>query len=481
MLEERVAETITRYSMFAPGQRVGVAVSGGADSVALLYLLVALAPRWCLQLTVLHLDHGLRGAESDEDAQFVASLAAGFGLPLEAERIDVAGLARARAANLEQVGRDGRREFFSRYLTDGVLERVAQGHTRSDQAETVLFRLLRGTGITGLAGILPVTREGLVRPLIEVDRGEIRSYLGGLGATWREDSSNHDLRFARNRIRHQLLPELERQWNPAISDALARLAVLARDEEQVWDREVARLAADHLTWRPPCALIRPGDLKRLPRALARRLIRHAIGLVRGDLTGIDFDDIEQVLSLAAVGGRGERHLAGLVVTRSFDWIRLAPPAEAGSKKGYEIPLPVPGVVSVPGAPGGLSLELAPWPDPWPDQSPTAGNPGYNNDRGVDLDWGLISGPLRLRGWREGDRYRPSGRSAAEKLKVMFQKARIPSWDRQSWPIITSEGKILWTRRFGASEEYAVQPHTRPERPGTRWVLRVREVDIPRVG
>src|ERR1035441_1467406 len=207
---DRVAKTIARYSMFQPDQRVGVAVSGGADSVSLLHVLRELAPRWNLRLVVLHLDHKLRGEESHQDAAFVRDLAATLDLPFEFEETDVAALCRETGENIEQAARAARLEFFRRVIQAETVDRVAAGHTRSDQAETVLFRFLRGSGTAGLAGIRPVTDDGIVRPLVEIDRPEIERYLRARGIAWRNDSTNASTAFARNRIRHELLPQLTR-------------------------------------------------------------------------------------------------------------------------------------------------------------------------------------------------------------------------------------------------------------------------------
>lgn len=207
-----VAATIIRYLMFEPGQKAGIAVSGGADSVCLLDVLRELAPRWNLRLHVLHLDHGIRAEASRQDAEFVRKLAAQLGFPFHLKAVKLS----AATRNLEQSAREARIEFFTALISDGVVDRIALGHTRSDQAETVLFRLLRGAGTTGLAGVRPVTSNGFVRPLIELPRDRILAYLKERGLEWREDATNRHTRFARNRIRHELLPYLGREWNPQI-------------------------------------------------------------------------------------------------------------------------------------------------------------------------------------------------------------------------------------------------------------------------
>jgi tRNA(Ile)-lysidine synthase len=282
MLLARVAETIHRYRMFEPGQHAGVAVSGGADSVCLLHVLLELAPQWDLRLSVLHLNHGLRGEESRQDERFVRELAARLGLTATVRAVDVA----ASSDNLEQAAREARLAFFRQQLAGGNIARIAVGHTRNDQAETVLFRFLRGSGGAGLAAIRPVTADGIVRPLLGVGRAEVEQYLRERGIAWREDSSNASLQFARNRIRHQLLPQLAREWNPAIGESLNRAADWALAEEEYWAAEIGRLAAGHLVERVGAVIARVDGLRGLPLAAARRLVRHALERTKGDLREI---------------------------------------------------------------------------------------------------------------------------------------------------------------------------------------------------
>ena len=236
---DKVLTTISRYNMLGRGDRVIAAVSGGADSVFLFHALSAIAEKTGATVTgVAHLNHKLRGEASDADERFVAQLASRHGVAFYREEARVGGL----EGNLESNARRARLGFFARLIAAGRADRIATGHTRDDQAETVLFRLLRGSGLAGLAGILPVTSEGLIRPLLDITRAEVEEFLRARSVDWREDASNRDARFARNRIRHGLLPELEREWNPGIREALGRLADLAGEEERWWAAKIERLA-----------------------------------------------------------------------------------------------------------------------------------------------------------------------------------------------------------------------------------------------
>lgn len=431
-------------------------MSGGADSVCLLHVLVEIAPRWNLRLSVLHLDHRLRGEESREDAGFVGQLAGRLGLPYYFGEVDVAGLARDRAENLEQAARQERRRFFLEFVHAGKLDRVALGHTRSDQAETVLFRFLRGSGTAGLAGIRPVTPDGFVRPLLGIDRGDVEQFIRERNIAWREDSSNASLDFARNRIRHELLPTLQREWNPAIAETLAHTADWALEEESYWDAEVNRLATEHIILKPPAIFLRVDRLGDLPPAAARRLIRRGIETIKGDLRAVDFGHIVAVMALAyQQDGSGRLQLPGVDVYRSFEWLRLGPPGmDSLENRNFRIPAPVPGSVALPHGSSAIRLELI------ENKIVTELSDSGYNELMAYLDWDRISGALELRNWRPGDQYKPVGHSAGEKIKFLFQQARIPLWERRGWPVLTKGEEIVWAKRFGPAADLAATPASR---------------------
>ncbi len=451
--------------MFAPGERVGVAVSGGADSVALLHILKELSPHWNLQLSVLHFNHRLRGPVSEEDARFVEELAGRLGLEFLCEEADVGREAREAGENLEQAARRARYGFFHRLLGEGKLDKVAVGHTRSDQAETVLYRLLRGSGTAGLAGIRPVTREGVVRPLIEVGREELRAWLQARGIEWREDASNLDVRFARNRIRRELLPWLEREWNPKIREVLARMAAVAQDEEAYWEAEMDRLEPQWFEQEAGGVVVRADRLRELPRAVRRRLLRRAIERVKGDLRGIDVEHVERALELTEAGASGSADLPGVAVTRSFEWLRFAVPESAGGAAEYSIPVEPPGEYRPPGANSVIRLEFR------AASEMCGGEETAYNTSGVWFAEGEeVSGRLTLRNWRPGDRFQPAGEKRARKLKELFERARVPCWKRSGWPMLVKGEEIVWTRGFGVAAKFT-------PRRGSRRVLVIEEEPV----
>jgi tRNA(Ile)-lysidine synthase len=442
----RIAQFIARHGMFSAGNRVGVAVSGGADSVFLLNALRELAPAMDLYLSVVHVDHGIRGKVSHDDAEFVRSVAGNFELPFHIFSANLS----APAGNLEEAARDVRRGFFGGLIDEGVVNRIATGHTRSDQAETVLYRLLRGASLSGLSGILPVTKEGLVRPLLEIDRAEIEGWLRERGISWRTDETNRDLAYARNRLRHEILPQLRGQFNPRLDEALANMATLAQDEESYWTNELDRYPASYST-------LNACELAKLPAAVARRVIRRAIERVKGDLRQIDFQHVERILNMAhARAGHGRVQIPGLDAFRSFDWIRMTPTRlNIDRKRGFSLALAAPGSVELPDGSTRITLQVL--------EKAESAQPYATVVN--ELDWQRLNThngvlpSLEVRNWRPGDRYRRVGQSQEQKIKFLFQEARVPLWERWNWPIMTYNEAIVWIRRFGASAEFAAGPST----------------------
>ena len=401
---------------------------------------------------MVHVDHGLRGQESAGDARFVANEATKLGLRFHLRQATLG------PGNLEQSARQARQEFFAELITQGIVGRIATGHTRSDQAETVLYRVLRGTGLTGLRGILPVTEQHLIRPLLDVSRLQVESWLRARGVAWREDASNQNRDFVRNRLRHEVLPGLAEVFNPRLEQSLAHLAQIAGDEEAYWDMVVPRLDGLQETICMPVK-----DLVGAPIAVARRRVRRALEAIKGDLRQIDFQHVETVLAMASSPlGSGRAQLPGLDIFRSFDWIRIAPAGyDNACVRNFSHPVLIPGSIRLPRMVGTVHFQLA--------ELDTA------RDKVVDeLDWQALTvfsepahplqresahDALELRNWRPGDHYRRTGQSHGQKLKDLFQQARVPLWQRRHWPVLACGDKIFWTRKFGPAAECAVGQHT----------------------
>ena len=435
--------------MFAASAHIGIAVSGGADSVALFRALDSLSAENQWTLCALHVNHGLRGAESDGDVEFVQILASQLGWPCKVKNLPV-----TRDGNLEQETRHLRNAWFQLCIAENCtilhkMHNVALGHTLSDQAETVLFRFLRGAGTAGLSGIRPTLPNGFVRPLLEITRQDVRNYLRKLEQPWREDSSNRDLSFHRNRIRLELLPAIARDFNPAIQHNLAQVADWAQAEEEHWAARITWLAGQHLVpSRGPAQIARTSSFASLSTAASRRLIRHAILLVRGDLQSIDFAHVEKIRFLIAqFDGSGRLQIPGVDIMRSFDWIRFAPPGVYAADRHFQTPVSVPGKFLLVPAGSALSLQVQ--------DADCLYTEGVNR-----FDAESLTGPLVLRTWQPGDQYRPSGHASEVKLKSLFQMARVPLWDRHLWPVLVMDREIVWSRQFGPAAQFAAKPESR---------------------
>ncbi len=451
--------------MLRPGERVAVAVSGGADSVALLHILRELADELGISLSVAHLNHKLRGSESDADERFVAALATACGLRYFTYAADVKAEAAKTLENIEQAGRTCRYQWFTRLLREGLADKIAVGHTQTDQAETVLYRLLRGAGGAGLAGIRPVLSTGIVRPLITVSRKQVLGYLRDGGREWREDASNRSMDFARNRIRHELMPQLTRQWNPNLEAVLAHTAAWALEEEDYWRQRTAELAAAHIEERGDGIYLRVRGIQWLPAAALKRVLRLAIGKVRGDLRGVEYEHVQALADMiASERGTGHVDLPGAAASRSFDWVRLTGSRQDSPAHGeYLMEVAGPGTYAIPGCPLSIQFTL----------SEGAGRePGYNDKSRRGLDWDRLPKPLILRSWRPGDRYQPLGCSEEKKLKSLFQRDRVAVWDRTGWPVVCGAGvaigknrdspqpRIVWTRGFGPAADFICGEQTK---------------------
>jgi tRNA(Ile)-lysidine synthase len=476
-LEKRVFDSIREMRLISPGDRVGVAVSGGADSVALLRILHDARESLGVKLLVAHFDHCLRGAESDTDAEFVRDLARKYGLPFVLDRDDVAAAAKRNKWNLEDAARRLRYAFFERLIRDGQATRMAVAQTADDQAETVLAHLIRGTGPTGLGGIYPVAGN-VVRPLLSVRREELRAYLRERGQTWREDASNLDTKRLRARVRTRLVPMLESEFSPRIVERLSQLARLSREEQEFWnavteDRFDALVtpdgaafsvrASDLLT---PMATPTAHDAAQHDRnrqtpstqPVTERLVRRIYQELRGTRQGLSAAHVEQVIRLAAnpSGGHFVELPGGVLAEKSFGRLKfaiesgaLAKPEKRASGRvsadyAYEIELPERGcaTVSVPELNRRIRLKVIDW---------TCGERETTHGR-LALDAALLRMPLILRNWRPGDAYRPLGRREIHKLKHLFAEGRVPLRERSGWPVLESAGRVIWAWGMAPARE-----------------------------
>lgn len=447
-LVDRVAEILTRYSMLPPAARIGVAVSGGADSVVLLHVLQRLSQRFPVQLLVLHVNHKLRGAESDADEGFVRNLADSLGLPVLSET------ATLPSGNLEQEARSARRAFFRRVSGSEGLERIALGHSRSDQAETVLLRLMRGSGTAGLAGMRYITSDNLIRPLLDLSRDEIRDWASNEGIEWREDSTNGDLRFTRNRVRKETLPAMAAAYNPNLERVLAGTASVAQAEEDYWALEISPVCEQLAKPSRLGLFVDAPALGALQPAVQRRVLRRLLMGLRGDLRSIDLVHIEAILALCNSNHGHDRVLVpGVDAIRSFETLLLTEPGRlSADDRQYRYPLPPGEWCRLPGEGGAIRLNSvkseAQFCDTFKSEEDFPFEVAKIN-RGVLTDAGLIR-PLYVRNWEPGDQIHRPGHTRPEKLKALFGEYRILLWERRHWPVVVCGEEIIWTRQFGCA-------------------------------
>jgi tRNA(Ile)-lysidine synthase len=435
----KVGSQLRKQQLLKAGDRLGIAVSGGADSVALLRLMLELRSGLGIVLSVVHFNHKLRGAESDKDAVFVADLARRNSLELHSESAHVSEHAESRGLSLEAAARELRYAYFFRLLREGVLDRIATAHTLDDQAETVLLRLARGAGTRGLAGIYPELAEGsrlsalgaraegaVIRPLLSTRRAELESYLKAISQDWREDASNQDPRFARNRVRHGILPVFEENLNPAIKETLAETAEIARAEEEYWTNEVAAVLPR--LWSNP--ELRISALCGLSLALQRRVVRAAAAELQLHL---EFTHVEEVLAVAA----GEAHsveLPGSWRVEHSGTALIFVPITHDEPADYEYRLSIPGSVEVMELGTRVEAVLM-----------HGAQEGYNPDN--LLDAALLPAELQVRNWRAGDRFWPAHSKGPRKIKELLQDRQLRGRERKLWPVIADRGEIIWVRGF----------------------------------
>jgi len=452
-----VRVTISRYRMFAPKDSVLVAVSGGPDSVALVHLLNTIAGEYALQLAVAHLNHCLRGRESELDAEFVAALAGDLDLPCYLEKKDVGAIQRCRRLSPEEAARQVRYEFYDAVAAKNGFNKIALGHHADDNAELVLMNLLRGSGPLGLSGIAPVRDNKIVRPLIHLKRSEILDYISEKKIGFVTDSSNTDPAFRRNQIRHHLIPELKKSYNPAIVDALNRLGEIMQAEDQWIDDAIEPVFTDCVLCRAPdrISLALPA-VNGLDLAAGRRIIRKAIFSVKQDLRRITFLHVDAVLELAKKGqARSSLNLPGGVRVIKDAGVLTIKKEDRGSLAGeinYRYTIAGEGTTPIQAANAAIKL-VAIRTDDLPDFKDSGKLRAF-------FDRDCLRFPLVVRNFRPGDRFSPLGLDGTQKLKKYFSDHKIPARQRKKCPLLLSEDKIIWVAGHRIDNSVKLGPQTR---------------------
>jgi len=447
---KKVRRTISFYDMVQPGDIVVVAVSGGPDSVCLLDVLNELKDELGIQLTVAHFDHGLRPDQDEEETRFVESLADSLGLLFVSKKANQD--MRRGSGSLEEKARHARYRFLEGAGERFSAQKIALGHTLNDQAETVLMRLLRGSGPSGLAGIPPKRDETIIRPLIEVSRSEIEAYLEQKELKYVTDPTNFEERHLRNRVRLDLLPHLEK-YQPQIVGLLGQTARIMRSDE-AWLESMAKTWAEKVIERGEKGeiLILLDSFVELPDALRNRVIRQALGIIGGGLRRVSMRHIDAINGVAR-GIRPQARISlprGMIVKKVYDRLVFSRVKERECEE-LSYALKRPGAYTLEGFGGALTLEEL--------------NRGPSREMGTSpwtafFDAGSLSYPLVIRNFRSGDKFVPLGMKGHKKIKDFFIDLKIPSEKRERIPILTYKDSIVWVCGFRIDDRFKVTPQTK---------------------
>ena len=452
-----VRETIARYGMFVPGDAVLIAVSGGPDSVTLAHILNTIAGDYSLHLAVAHLNHCLREGESDRDAEFVAALARKFDLPLYLEKKDVRGFQRCRRLSPEEAARQVRYEFYDAVASKDGFNKIAMGHHSDDNAELVLMNLLRGSGPLGLSGIAPVRGNKIVRPLIRLKRSEILDYISEKKIAFVTDTSNTDPAYRRNKIRHHLIPELKKSYNPEIVDSLNRLGEILRAEDE-WMGEALEPFFNECILKKTSHRISLAipEVNGMDLAAGRRIIRKAIFSVKQDLRRITLFHVDAVLELAKKG-QACRSLdlpGGVRVVKDVAALTIKKEDQESQAAviEYRYTIAGEGTTSIKEANAAIKLvEIG------TDKVPAFKESGKPR---AFFDRDCLQFPLVVRNFRPGDRFSPLGMEGTQKLKKYFSNNKIPARQRKKCPLLLSKDKIIWIAGHRIDNHVKIGPQTR---------------------
>ncbi len=440
----RVRETMRHWPMFSPGDLVVAAVSGGADSLVLLDVLVHMRDELGIELRVLHVDHGVR-PESGEDAAWVKKAAAHYGLPCAVRAVDVGD---ARGESPEEALRKARYGAFEAELAESGARRLATGHTADDRVETLLLRMLAGSGPRGL-GSIPPLRPPFARPLIRVWRSEVEAYTGFLPFPPRQDLTNLDTSIPRNRIRHRLLPLLEEEYNPSVKRVLLGEAEMLAALAEILDLLAGEAEGDAVSATSLGDEIEVAGLRARPLAVRREVIAAALRRM-----GVEpgFDLVEDIrLRLLEIEGNARLDLAaGASARRVYDRIILGPRPPRGVAP--EISIRGEGIYILPGTGLRIGLEVRKRGEEDPRDAVIDGNTAW-------LDADRLSFPLLIRGIRPGDRFRPLGAPGGRKLQDFLVDAKVPREDRSRVMVLESAGKIAWVVGMRIDERFKVRGDT----------------------
>jgi tRNA(Ile)-lysidine synthase len=462
-----VEHTIGTHRMIQAGDTLMAAVSGGPDSVALVHILLALAPKFSFQVAMAHLNHCLRDAESARDEAFVVSLAEQLKLPLHVERQDVRRYQKSHHLSLEEAARQVRYRFYHAIAAKFGYEKIALGHHSDDNAELILMYLLRGSGPLGLSGIPPVRDDKIVRPLIDIKRTEIMDYIAVKGLDYVEDSSNSNSQYLRNKVRSRLIPELKAEYNPKLIDTLNRLASIIDAEEKWIENLIQPIFEKVIVFEKQGRIgLDVSKLNQQTTAVRRRLIRKAVLKVKGNLRRMAFVHVEAAVKLAQEGPdlgvldlpdriRIYRQNDVLIMSKEAQNLRhLANGPLLSLTPDYEYRLAKLGEISIKEA--ALKIRFS----EMPQQHTPDWHPSGDATDAVYIDMDKIHFPLVIRNFRPGDRFSPLGMTGRQKLKKFFIDHKVSRTERTKCPILLSRNEIIWVVGHRLDNAVKIGPQTR---------------------
>jgi tRNA(Ile)-lysidine synthase len=455
MIVDKVIQTINKYQMLNTGDHVIAAVSGGADSVALLSILCSLRDRWRLTITVAHLNHLLRGEAAKQEALFVNDMAARLGLPCIAEEQDVRAYKQRKGLSLQEAARLVRYKFFHDVCQRTGARKVALGHTASDQAETILMWLIRGTSAAGLAGIPPVRDDIFIRPLISTTRAEIETYLNEQHIPCIPDSSASEQHYLRNKIRHQLMPLLQRDYNPNMVHTLNRVGELLQQDNKMLDALVQEAVAEIVPAREVKEIfLSVKSIHKFPEALQGRIIKAIVAQITNSSQGIYFRHIEAVRRLIGSPGpsRKVQLPAGWSVVREYDALIFTQEKLKKNSFCYTFDC-LPELISIKELRKSIILKV--------EEMHSSNDILLHPEKNFDyLDYDRLIFPLTVRNYQPGDRFYPLGLGGSKKLKDFFIDNKIPLRERYNIPLVLFQDQIVWVGGMRIDHRFRITPNTR---------------------
>lgn len=442
----RVLDTIEKYNMINEGDRIVVGVSGGADSMALLHILNELKLDMDIQIFVAHINHGLRGHDADADAAYVEEICHEWDIPFFLKEARVGELARLWNLSEEEAGRQVRYTFFDEVLSEIDGNKIALAHHRDDQVETVIYNIIRGTGMEGLKGIKPIRDERIIRPLLEVDRPSIEKYLATQKIPYRHDHTNDSIVYTRNKIRHELIPYIEGNFNPNFRDSIVRMANIIGDEDDFLSKYVEGLVKKNISFEKNAIVIPIDFFISHHIAVKRRIIRLCVKYLSGSMVNLGQKHVDSVLDICDLNTGASIDLPlDLTAYRDYDAILLIK-GYGKEGKAFKRELKVPGTTFV----EEVGIEI---------QARYVCNTTFGDPYRIYIDGDTISGPLHIRNREDGDRFKPLGMKGSKKLKDFFIDEKIPKYIRNNIPLVVDGDRIIWVVGYQIGDDYKITHET----------------------